>query len=105
MGDKNASRRAAISSAMEVSISMSRERIGRIQQMMMFEEQLLEEMVRHRAFMRAEDLMDGMLAEEPADDAAVESILRDLFAYDPRTEEEAAIQDAAAEVFMQVDGG
>lgn len=105
MGDKNASRRAAISSAMEVSISMSRERIGRIQQMMMFEEQLLEEMVRHRAFVRAEDLMDGVAAGAPADDAAVESILRDLFSYDPRTEEEVAVQDAAREAFVQVDGG
>lgn len=105
MRDSRASRRAAIGSAIEKSINMSRERIGRIQQMMMFEEQLLEEMVRHRAFVRAEDLMDGMLAEEPADDAAAESILRDLFAYDPRTEEEAAIQDVAREVFVQVDGG
>lgn len=105
MRDSRASRRAAIGSAIEKSINMSRERIGRIQQMMMFEEQLLEEMVRHRAFVRAEDLMDGMLAGAPADDAAVESILRDLFSYDPRTEEEVAVQDAAREAFVQVDGG
>lgn len=105
MRDSSASRRAEIISAIGMSINMSRERIDRYQQMMMFEEQLLEEMVRHRAFMRAEDLMDGMLAEEPADDAVVESILRDLFAYDPRTEEETAVQDAAREAFMQVDGG
>lgn len=104
MRDRNAKRRAAIS-AIGLSINMSRERIRRIQQMMMFEEQLLEEMVRHRAFMRAEDLMGGVAAGVPADDAAVESILRDLFAYDPRTEEEAAIQDSVAEVFVQVDGG
>ena len=104
MRDSRASRRAAIR-AIGLSINMSRERIGRIQQMMMFEEQLLEEMVRHRAFMRAEDLMDRVAAGAPADDAAVESILRDLFAYDPRTEEESAVQDAAREVFVQVDGG
>lgn len=105
MRDSSASRRAEIISAIGMSINMSRERIDRYQQMMTFEEQLLEEMVRHRAFMRAEDLLDGMLAEEPADDAVVESILRDLFAYDPRTEEETAVQDAAREAFMQVDGG
>lgn len=104
MRDRSARRRASIR-AIGLSINMSRERIGRIQQMMMFEEQLLEEMVRHRAFMRAEDLMDGVAAGAPADDAAVESILRDLFAYDPRTEEESAVQDAAREVFVQVDGG
>lgn len=104
MRDSRARRRASIR-AIGLSINMSRERIRRIQQMMMFEEQLLEEMVRHRAFMRAEDLMDGVAAGASADDAAVESILRDLFAYDPRTEEESAVQDAAREAFVQVDGG